>query len=116
MITGYIPSRIPSADLQWEANKTLNIGIDLGFFDQRLTIAPEFYLNRSNHLLLNSRVPSSSGFSNMMRNIGETQNIGFDLAISSVNIQKKQFSWKTNFNISYNKNTIRALSGEDSFL
>ena len=115
MITGYIPSRIPSADLQWEANKTLNIGIDLGFFDQRLTVAPEFYLNRSNHLLLNSRVPSSSGFSNMMRNIGETQNIGFDLAISSVNIQKKQFSWKTNFNISYNKNTIRALSGEDSF-
>lgn len=69
MITGYIPSRIPSADLQWEANKTLNIGIDLGFFDQRLTIAPEFYLNRSNHLLLNSRVPSSSGFSNMS-NIG----------------------------------------------
>ena len=115
IITGYIPSSIPSVDLQWEANKTLNMGLDVGFLAQRIIITPEFYLNRSNHLLLNSRVPSSSGFTKMMRNIGETQNIGFDLAISTFNIQRKQFSWKTDFNISYNKNTIRALSGEDYF-
>lgn len=115
IISGYVPSRISSADLQWEANKTLNIGLDMGFLAQRLIITPEFYLNRSDHLLLNSRVPSSSGFSNMIRNVGETQNIGFDLAISSFNIQRKKFSWKTDFNISYNKNTIRALSGEDYF-
>lgn len=115
IITGYVPSRIPSTDLQWEANKTLNIGLDMGFLAQRLIITPEFYLNRSDHLLLNSRVPSSSGFTNMIRNVGETENIGFDLAVSSFNIQRKQFSWKTDFNISYNKNTIRALSGEDHF-
>ena len=115
IITGYVPSGIPSIDLQWEANKTLNIGLDMGFLAQRLIVTPEFYLNRSDHLLLNSRVPSSSGFTNMIRNVGETQNIGFDLAISSFNIQRKKFSWKTDFNISYNKNTIRALSGEDYF-
>lgn len=115
IISGYVPSRISNADLQWEANKTLNIGLDMGFLAQRLIITPEFYLNRSDHLLLNSRVPSSSGFSNMIRNVGETQNIGFDLAISSFNIQQKKFFWKTDFNISYNKNTIRALSGEDYF-
>lgn len=113
--TGYVPARIPSTELKWEANKTLNIGIDMGFLGQRLIITPEFYLNQSDHLLLNSRVPSSSGHSTMMRNVGATQNIGFDLAISSFNIQRKQFSWKTDFNISYNKNTIRKLSGEDYF-
>ena len=52
----------------------------------------------------------------MIRNIGKTQNIGVDLTISSVNIQKRNFTWNTNFNLSHNKNTIKALSGEQFFL
>ena len=88
----------------------------MGFFGQRLTISPEFYVNESTHLLLNSRVPSSSGFTNMMRNIGKTQNIGVDLTISSTNIQSRNFTWTTNLNLSHNKNTIKALSGESYFL
>lgn len=113
---GYAPTGIPNDNLKWESNNTLNIGIDMGFFEQRLTISPEFYLNRSTNLLLNSKLPSSSGYTNMMRNIGETENVGFDLSISSVNIQNKDFTWKSNLNVSHNKNTIKALSGEQSFL
>ena len=113
---GYVPTAIPNEMLQWESNNTLNIGLDLGFLEQRLTISPEFYVNESTHLLLNSRIPSSSGYSNMIRNIGKTQNIGVDLTISSVNIQKRNFTWNTNFNLSHNKNTIKALSGEQFFL
>ena len=52
----------------------------------------------------------------MMRNIGKTQNMGVDLTISSVNIQSKDFTWKTDLNLSHNKNKIKALAGEDSFL
>ncbi len=51
-----------------------------------------------------------------MRNIGKTSNIGFDLSVTSVNIQKKNFTWTTNFNISHNRNKIEALSGERYFL
>ena len=116
MAPGYIQSSIVSRNLQWESNNTLNIGLDMGFFGQRLTISPEFYVNESTHLLLNSRVPSSSGFTNMMRNIGKTQNIGVDLTISSTNIQSRNFTWTTNLNLSHNKNTIKALSGESYFL
>lgn len=116
MTPGYVPASIPSEYLQWESNNTLNIGLDMGFLGQRLIITPEFYVNRSTKLLLNSKVPSSSGFTNMMRNIGKTQNAGFDLSISSTNIQNRDFTWNTNFNISHNKNTIKALSGEDYFL
>lgn len=112
---GYVAVQIPNAGLKWEANKTLNIGLDMGFFNQRLTIAPEFYLNRSSDLLLNAKVPESSGFSMMLQNIGETQNMGVDVVISSVNIQKKYFTWTTNLNFSHNKNKIVALTGEDSF-
>lgn len=114
--SGYARSGIPSVDLQWESNKTLNIGIDMGFWGQRLTITPEFYLNKSSHLLLNSKLPTSSGYSTMIRNVGKTRNIGFDLSISSVNIQSKGFTWTTDFNLSFNKNRIEALSGEDYFL
>ncbi len=113
---GYAPRGIPSIALQWESNKTLNVGIDMGFLGQRITISPEFYLNKSSHLLLNSKVPASSGYSTMLRNVGRTRNIGFDLSISSVNIQSKDFTWSTDLNLSFNKNRIEALSGEDYFL
>lgn len=116
VVPGYTPSGIPNAGLQWESNRTFNVGLDLGFFRQRLTVTPEFYLNRSSHLLLNSKVPMSSGFTTMMRNIGKTRNIGVDLTVTSVNIDKNDFTWTTNLNISHNKNEIVALSGEDYFL
>ena len=116
LTSGYAPSGIASKDLKWESNKTLNIGLDMGFLEQWLIISPEFYINNSTNLLLNSRIPGSSGFTNMLRNIGKTRNVGADLTISSTNIQKKSFSWSTNFNISHNRNTIEALSGEQYFL
>ena len=116
MSPGYAPSAIPSENLQWESNKTFNLGIDFGFFDQRLTISPEFYLNKSSHLLLNSKVPASSGYTTMLRNIGRTRNVGVDLSVSSVNIQNDNLTWSTDFNMSFNRNRIEALSGEDYFL
>lgn len=113
---GYASSQIPNPDLKWESNNTFNLGLDMGFFNQRLTISPEFYVNQSTNLLLNSKIPSSSGHTTMIRNIGKTQNIGVDLTISSVNIQTKDFSWNTSFNLSHNRNEIKALSGENFFL
>lgn len=115
-LPGYAPVGIPSEYLQWESNATFNLGVDFGFLEQRITVSPEFYLNNSSHLLLNSRVPGSSGSTNMLRNIGKTRNMGFDLTINTVNIENKNFTWQTNLNLSYNKNTIKALSGEQSFL
>ena len=116
MSPGYAPSAIASKNLKWESNATLNIGLDMGFMEQRIIVSPEFYVNKSSNLLLNSRVPASSGFTNMLRNIGKTRNIGMDLTVSTTNIQKKYFTWTTNFNISHNRNKIEALSGEDYFL
>lgn len=113
---GYASTQIPNVELRWESNKTFNLGLDIGFFNQRLTISPEVYVNRSTNLLLNSKLPNSSGHKTMIRNIGETENRGIDLTINSVNVVTKDFNWTTNFNISHNKNRIRALSGEDYFL
>lgn len=116
MTPGYVPAGIPSEYLRWESNATMNLGVDFGFLQQRIIVSPEFYINKSSHLLLNSRVPGSSGFTTMLRNIGKTQNIGFDLTVNTTNIQKKNFTWNTSLNLSFNRNTIEALSGEQSFL
>lgn len=116
LVPGYVPAGIPSENLKWESNATFNLGVDFGFLEQRITVSPEFYINNSSNLLLNSRVPGSSGFTNMLRNIGKTRNVGVDLTVNSTNIQNKNFTWQTSLNVSYNRNTIKALSGEQSFL
>ena len=110
--SGYASKQVPNPDLKWEANKTFNIGLDLGFFNQRLTISPEFYINRSSNLLFDARLPNSSGYSSMTINAGETENKGIDLTINSVNITNKDFTWNTTVTLSHNKNSVNQLTGE----
>lgn len=110
---GYVSKQIPNPDLKWEANKTFNFGFDFGFFNQRLTISPEFYINRSSNLLLSAKLPTSSGYDSMIINAGETENKGIDLTINSTNIMTKDFTWNTAVTLSHNKNSVRKLTGED---
>ena len=63
---GYASRQVPNPDLKWEANKTFNVGIDFGFLNQRITFSPEFYINRSSNLLLNAKLPNSSGYTSMV--------------------------------------------------
>ena len=112
LVPGYASTRIPNPDLKWEANKTFNFGLDFGFLEQRITISPEFYINKSSNLLLNAQVPLSSGYGTMMINAGETKNMGVDLTINTNNISTKDFSWTTQVTLSHNKNTVEALTGE----
>ncbi len=109
---GYASKQVPNPDLKWEANKTFNVGLDLGFFNQRLTISPEFYVNRSSNLLFDARLPNSSGYASMTINAGETENKGLDVTINSVNITNKNFTWNTAVTISRNKNSVKQLTGE----
>lgn len=109
---GYAISQIANPNLKWEANKTFNIGLDFGFLNQRITISPEFYVNRSSNLLLDAKLPSSSGHKTMLLNAGGTQNTGIDLTINTANFNTKDFSWNTSLTLSHNKNTVKELTGE----
>lgn len=113
LVPGYASSVIPNKDLKWEANKTFNMGFDFGFLEQRITVSPEFYINRSSDLLLSTRLPMSSGYETMMVNAGETKNVGIDLTVNTQNIVTKDFSWNTTLTFSHNKNTVEALTGEE---
>lgn len=111
--SGYVSGQVPNPNLKWEANKTFNLGLDLGFFNQRLTVSPEFYVNRSSNLLLDAKLPESSGYSSMVINAGETENKGIDLTINSANISTKNFTWNTAITLSHNTNKVKRLTGEE---
>ena len=108
--SGYVPKQIPNPDLKWEANKTFNFGLDFGFFNQRLTISPEFYINRSSNLLLSAKLPTSAGYDSMVINAGETENKGIEVTLNTIWFQNKNFSWNTDWTYSLNREKIKALN------
>ncbi len=110
--SGYASKQIPNPYLKWEANKTFNTGFDFGFLNQRIVISPEFYVNRSSDLLLDAKLPDSSGYTSMVINAGETENKGLDLTISTINVAKKDFTWRSSLTLSHNENKVVKLTGE----
>lgn len=104
------PKQLPNKNLKWEGSSTTNLGVDLGFFNSRLNVTADFFIKNTKDLLLDQDLAYvGSGFSTQKQNIGKIQNKGIELSISSTNIQNRNFSWQTDFNISFIKNTLEAL-------
>lgn len=107
---GIIQSQLRNDDLQWETNYNLNLGLDLALWN-RINVTLEYYTRTTKNLLMDRPISMTTGFSSYLMNIGEVKNKGVELEISSTNIQTKDFSWNTTFNISHNKNKIVTLDG-----
>ena len=104
-------------DLKWETTTTYNVGLDLGFLDQRLTASFDFYYRKTTDLLNYAKAPAMSGYKNMMwQNIGSLKNTGFEATISWKAIQTKDWFWQLDYNFTYNKNEITELTGESSIV
>ena len=102
-------------DLKWETTTTYNVGLDLGFLDQRLTASFDFYYRKTTDLLNYAKAPAMSGYKNMMwQNIGSLKNTGFEATISWKAIQTKDWFWQLDYNFTYNKNEITDLEGVSS--
>ncbi|MCT4602499.1 MAG: TonB-dependent receptor [Marinifilum sp.] len=114
--TGVAPVVLANPDLKWETTYSKNIGLDLGFFNQKLRVVADVYQSNTKDLLLPAQIPMTSGYDVVLRNVGETKNKGLELSISSVNISRKDFEWRTDFNISFNKNEVVKLADQDFFL
>ena len=114
-VTVLTPKQLKNANLKWEGSNTVNLGVDLGFFDSRLNITADFFIKNTKDLLLAQSLAHITGFNSQMQNIGKIQNKGFELNVNSINIQTRDFTWNTNFNISFIKNTLKSLaSGVDA--
>ncbi|WP_308756783.1 TonB-dependent receptor [uncultured Bacteroides sp.] len=112
-VAGFVSKQLYNPDLQWETNVTANLGIDMGFLNQRIQLSVDVYNIETKDLLLDAPVPLLSGYKTMMINAGKTNNKGVEVAITTHNIQTKDFSWSTSLNLSHNKNKVKALYNAD---
>lgn len=102
------PLQLASPGLTWESKYQANLGIDIGFF-KRINLSVDAYHNLTKNLLLQVSQPLSVGFETRWENAGEIKNTGIEIALNTVNIQSKNFSWTTDFNINFNTNKLQNL-------
>ena len=105
------PLQLPSPNLTWESKYQANLGVDVAFFN-RINLTVDVYNNITKNLLLQVSQPLSEGFETRWENSGEIKNNGIELSLGTVNIQSKNFSWLTDFNINFNTNRLRSIPAD----
>ncbi|WP_390886917.1 SusC/RagA family TonB-linked outer membrane protein [Coprobacter fastidiosus] len=115
-VGGVSATRIGKDNLKWEETKQFDIGLDLSFWNSRLTATFDYYDKYTSGLLADYELPKESGFSTMKTNVGEVRNRGFEVAIAGDIIRTKNFRWNASFNISRNINQIERLSEGKAYL
>jgi TonB-linked SusC/RagA family outer membrane protein len=108
---GAVVNNIPNDDFSWEQTTQSNAGVDIGLFNNRLSISADYYVKNTTDLLLNVPLPRTSGFASTLTNIGAMENKGFELGVTTINLDRA-VSWRTNFNFSMNENLVTSLVGD----
>lgn len=107
---GMVPVSLPNENLKWETTEQWNVGLDLSFFNERLNFTADVYRKTTRDLLLEASLPLVSGYYSATKNIGKVRNDGLELSLSTVNVQTKDFTWTSDFNIAFNKNEVLELA------
>lgn len=105
-LVGFYPDKLADPTLSWETTRQFNMGLDFSFLKGRVSGSFDSFFASTVDLLLNKKIPQINGVGTIRQNIGETRSHGVELAISTVNIQTKDFTWTTDFNIAHNRNKI----------
>ena len=106
---GYRPSTIGNPDLKWETSTSTNVGLDFSLFRGKLSGSLELYQTKTTDLLLSDFLPGSIGFASVTRNVGETQNRGIELGLTTINVDKGGFKWSTDIVLTKNQEKIVSL-------
>ena len=113
---GIYPTQLPNEYLTWEESTTLNLAISMAAYRGRLNMDLEFYNRWTSQLLLDRPLPPTTGWTSISENVGGMLNEGIELTVNSVNIERGDFSWSSNFNISISRSEIQELlPGQDFF-
>ena len=118
----FLPNRYGNPALQWEETQTNNFGLNLGFLKNRITAEFDYYIKNTNNLLMDNPLPLYMGTSgqgsvgNPRVNIGEMQTKGWGFTINSTNVNKKNFRWESNLNLSSFKTDVEKLYSDAAFV
>jgi TonB-linked SusC/RagA family outer membrane protein len=118
-LPGFIPFQLGDASLKWEKTTQVDIGLEFGLWNGRVSGEMDWYNKQTRDLLLAVNVPATNGYfdnvnflNTIFQNLGSLENRGFELLINSRNIESKNFKWTTSFNIGFNKNKIKNIEGQ----
>jgi TonB-linked SusC/RagA family outer membrane protein len=107
--SGSAIGRLANPELQWEKTAQFDAGLDIGLFNNRITIEADVFQKKTHDLLYDAPVPATSGYTIVTRNIGSMENKGVEISLNTANIRTSNFTWSTSFNFSSLKNRITAL-------
>ena len=107
---GVIPGSLPNPNLSWEKASQMDLTLDYGILNNRISGTFTYYNKKTSDMLLYISIPTSSGFTSILENVGKMTNHGFEITLSTKNFDKK-FKWTTEFNIAFNRNRVDAVSG-----
>ncbi|OXA86322.1 SusC/RagA family TonB-linked outer membrane protein, partial [Flavobacterium hibernum] len=116
--SGQIATNTANPDLGWEKTKSSNIGLDLGLFKNRIELVADVYYKKTDGLLLDLALPAYAGTSGQgstappTYNIGSLENKGIEFTLNTINMQRNDFTWKSSFIFSMNKNKVLSLNTE----
>jgi hypothetical protein len=109
-ITGVGTNRLANPDLKWEKTSQADIGLEIGFLNNRVTLEADAYYRKTTDMLLDAPLPTSSGYGSIYRNIGSMENKGLEFAVNAEIISRENFGWNSTFNISMNRNKVLSLA------
>jgi len=110
--TSYVAgTNLANPNLKWERNSSTNFGLDYSIFRGKVSGTFDIYDRTTKDLLVNRSLPSVTGFTSILTNLGEVGNRGFEISVNTVNLQRTNFSWNTTFGFWANKNKIIHLYG-----
>lgn len=113
-IDGMVQAFLPNPNLKWETSKQTDIGIDLGFFNNKLMLTADYYIKKSSDFLLEIQMPAQTGFTKATRNVGSVKNNGFEFSVDYRD-NSHDFKYGVNVNLTTVKNKIERLSpGKDA--
>jgi TonB-linked SusC/RagA family outer membrane protein len=116
-VSGANLASLGNKDLKWETTAQVDLGTDIEFYKGRIALTVDYYNKKTSNLLLNAALPGSTGYTSAFANIGKVQNSGWEFTLNTVNVKTKNFTWGTNFNISFNKSKVLELvDGQESLL
>ena len=113
-VSGIAVTRLSNSELKWEQTGSLDVGIDLGFFKDRVIFQADYYNKQTNDLLLDRSVAPSIGFTTLFGNSGKAENKGIELSLQTTNINTAKFKWNSTFTIAKNKNKVLSLGENNS--
>lgn len=111
--TGYVLGSLPNSGLKWESTAQFDLGVDLGVLNDRVQLTADYYNKKTTNLLLPVNLPGSSGFGQVLQNVGSVQNRGYEFQLTSRNITGRDFSWTSVLTISHNATKVLDL-GKDA--